>query len=649
MGRGICLLRFFLLGVLLVASIAVSSQRLSAQAGGASQSASLVLHNGKVITVDANFSMAQAVAVRGNKIIAVGGNADVLKLAGPDTQVIDLKGRSVIPGLIDTHRHMYGAAEADYGGNFTPRQLHRYLIDFRGVENKEDVLNQIQGWMQKYSFPPGEWLYFSSAVGLSGTEEAGAQNAKILFNDLNRYELDKVAPNNPMILSLGIPDFNGILVNSKAIDIIWKDYGDFLKRNGRYWIDQSGRPEGHLESPATRLALYYSYNRESEVLGQLYKWDAEELDSMGLITISTRLPRDSVAAYQWLAKRGELGIRVSAGQIENFGTFADPRKQLKEAAKLLNAQDDWVWFSSVSPSSIDGSTSRACTNQKRVGTWTAIDSWYPVGQCYLDQEFRGAAGKAAPIQGNYFKDWLFASAETGARFANTHVAGDRAVNLLVTTMEDIQKKFGRDATKGWASDHCTLVDPADFKRIARVGLVMSCLVANSVDNSEGIAKAYGDKVANTFLSPLKSMMEAGVKVVFETDRNSYVWEDLVKAVTRKDNKGNVWAPQERVDRATALKMATLWAADYVLKPDKLGSIESGKLADLVVLDRDYLTVPEDEIGKLQPQLTVVDGKIVFVHTDFSKEYSLQPDGAVVSTYQDLIKRRNRMRGVSLGG
>lgn len=609
----------------------------------------MILHNGKIITVDANFSIAQAVAVQGDKILSVGNEAEVMKLAGPNTQVIDLKGRSVIPALIDTHRHMYSAAEADYGANFTPRDLHRYLVDFRGINNKDDVLHEIKAWMDKYNFPPGEWLYFQSAVGLSGAEEAGQNNAKILFNDMNRYELDKVTPNNPAILSLGIPDFNGILVNSKAIDIIWPKYGDFLKRNGRFWIDKGGKPEGHLESPATRLALYYSYDRPPEVMSALYKLGADELDSMGLVTISTRLPRDAVAGYKMLEQKGTLGIRVSAGQIEDFGTFADPRKELKEAAKLLDAKDDWVWFSSIAPSSIDGSTSRACTNQKRVGTWTAIDSWYPVGQCYLDQEFRGAAGKAAPISGNYFKDWLLASAETGARFANTHVAGDRAVSLLVTTMEDIQKKDGPQATKGWASDHCTLVDPTDFKRIAKVGLTMSCLVGNSVDSSEGISVAYGERVANTFPSPLKSMLDAGVKVVFETDSDNYIWEALGKAVTRKDKKGKVWGPQERVDRGTALRMATRWAADYVLKGDKLGSIEAGKLADLVVLDKDFMSIPDDDIGKLQPQLTMVGGKIFFVHTDFSKEYNLAPPGAVLSTYADLIKRRNRMRGVSQGG
>ena len=111
-------------------------------------------------------------------------------------------------------------------------------------------------------------------------------------------------------------------------------------------------------------------------------------------------------------------------------------------------------------------------------------------------------------------------------------------------------------------------------------------------------------------------------------------------MTRKDRDGNVWGAQEKLDHATALKMTTIWAAEYILKPDKLGSIEKGKLADLVVLDKDYMTISDEDVAKIQPQLTVFDGNIVFVHTAFSQEYNLRPAGAVISTYQELMKRRN---------
>ena len=134
----------------------------------------------------------------------------------------------------------------------------------------------------------------------------------------------------------------------------------------------------------------------------------------------------------------------------------------------------------------------------------------------------------------------------------------------------------------------------------------------------------------------------------------FVWEGWVAgviraAVTRKDRKGKVWAPQEKVDRPTALRMIKQWAADYVLKGDRLGSIEKGKLADLVVLDRDYMTIPEDDIGKVQSLITVWDGKPVFLDTAFSAEYNLKPANATISTYKDLVKRRVQRAGVSTGG
>src|SRR6266404_1546846 len=157
--------------------------------------ADLVLHNGKILTVDAGFSTAQAVAISGNQIAAVGSNQDVLKLAGANTQVIDLKGRTVIPGLIDTHRHIY--EQENYDGKLTPEQQRNYPVDWRGVTSTQDVLNQIKGIMDKYKFKPGEWIYFTNRLSFMGAANSGGvDQSKILFNDLTRWELDKVTPNN---------------------------------------------------------------------------------------------------------------------------------------------------------------------------------------------------------------------------------------------------------------------------------------------------------------------------------------------------------------------------------------------------------------------------------------------------------------------
>jgi len=368
-----------------------------------------------------------------------------------------------------------------------------------------------------------------------------------------------------------------------------------------------------------------------------------------LTTIDTRLPRDTVAAYKLLESKGELTFRVGVGEIEPFGNVTD-FKNMKTYAKEIGSGDDMIWVTGVGPTAVDGVTSRACTNLKRTGTLTVIDSWFPMGQCHVDSEYKGSPKRAAAPSDNYFRNWVMASGRDGVRFANVHVAGDRAAGTLLNLVEDIQKQYGKNATKNWAFDHCDMVDPKDFKRIAATGIVMSCYVLHSVNGSPLIAQAYGEQVANVYPSPMKSMLDAGGRVVMESDSNSYIWQDLEAAVTRKDRKGKVWAAQERVDRPTALRMMTSWAADYVLKGDKLGTIEKGKIADILVLDKDYLTVPADDIHTIQPQVVVFDGKIRFVHTQFAQEYNLHPQGALVSNYADLIKQRKfREGGTAFGG
>jgi predicted amidohydrolase YtcJ len=132
------------------------------------------------------------------------------------------------------------------------------------------------------------------------------------------------------------------------------------------------------------------------------------------------------------------------------------------------------------------------------------------------------------------------------------------------------------------------------------------------------------------------------------DHDGYTWHDIEVFITRKDAKGKVWGPQERVDHATALKMITRWAAEYVLKPDKIGSIEPGKLADLVVLNQDYMTVPDEQVSETQSRMTILNGRIAYIHKDLAQEYNLRPAGAIISTYEELKARRNPF-GFSAGG
>lgn len=622
----------------IIGLLAFSAPRLGAQQSSAVP-ADIILHNGKILTVDPQFSTVQAVAIQGDKIEAVGGNQDILAMAGPNTLKIDLKGRTVIPGLIDTHIHLHNYAESVYGTKLTPQELHRYLVDWRGVRSKADVLNQIKGLMDKYKFKPGQWIYFVNQLSFTGGGGDPAM-AKILYDDITRWDLDAITPDNPIALSLGIPDFNGFLLNSKAIDIVWNKmgYADSIKKYGRFWIDQGGRPDGHVEPPASRVVNQFTLDRDPAVMAPVMKMYNDELAASGLTTVSTRLPQEMVKTYQLLIDQGKMTLRLSYGREEVFGTLKTPLSDLKKYEGVVGSGTDMLWVTSIAPTAVDGASTRACTNQKRISAYGAIDSWWPLGQCETDDEFNGAARRAAKIPGNYFKDWIMAEGARGVRFANTHVAGDRSVANILDMIEKIQQQYGAQATRGWAFDHCFMVNVKDLPQAARLGVTFSC-APKYIQSGASVAAAYGDKVANTFIDPVKSMLDNKVNVVFETDRDIYEWYDFGLLFTRKDRKGKVWGAHEKVDRASALKMATSWAADYVLKPDKLGSLEPGKLADMVVLDKDYMTIPDDEVQNIRPQLTLLGGKIIFVNPSFSTEYNLKPTGAIIESYDDLVKRR----------
>jgi predicted amidohydrolase YtcJ len=614
---------------------------LTSAPGLVAQQVDLLLHNGKILTVDANFSTAQAVAITGNRITAVGRDADILPLAGPRTTKLDLKGRTVVPGLIDTHLHITGPG--DYMEPLPPERLRNYSIDWRGVSKKEDVLNQIRGLMAKYKPPKGEWIAFSNQLSFSGVggDIAPRKNqAKILYDEMTRYDLDQVMSDNPAMLTMGVPDENLLFVNSAAIDILWGRHGDFIRKYGRYWIDNSARPDGHLEPPATRLMLnlYAPKLLPTDMAPGIQKL-LEELSAQGHTTISTKIRVNGSDAYKLLEKQGTQPVRLGYGAGWDFFGSVESMDQLQQFANQIGTGTDINWITSVAPSSVDGASTRACTNQKRDREFGPIDQWFPLGQCHTDGEYRGGSNRPANIAGNYFQDWIMAMPKYNLRLANDHVAGDRSVANLLGMIERLQAQYGADGTKNWAFDHCTLVDPKDFARAAKLGVMFSCAPKYIQSVAPNAAESYGPQVANTFVVPVASLIKAGARVVYEADRDTYVWEDLELFLTRKDEKGKVWGPQEKLDKVTTLKTVTRWAAEYVLKPDKIGSIEVGKLADLAVLDRDYLNTPDEQVSDIKALLTVMDGKVRFVDTNFSAEYNLKPTGAVVGTFESLKARR----------
>ena len=219
------------------------------------------------------------------------------------------------------------------------------------------------------------------------------------------------------------------------------------------------------------------------------------------------------------------------------------------------------------------------------------------------------------------------------------------MTLFLRYIAEAQEQFGPASTRNWASDHCVMVNPADLPQAAKLGVRFSCY-PGAVNGAAEVAANWGEEVAQEFAAPLKSMIDNGIRISYEGEGAPHVWAGLYAFLTRKDREGKVWGSDQKIDRATALKMATKGGAEYVLKLDKLGSIEKGKMADMLVLDRDFMTIPDDDVPNIRPLVTVFDGKLGCVHKRFSEENNLKPAGAVISTYEDL---KRAAAGSATGG
>jgi predicted amidohydrolase YtcJ len=228
-------------------------------------------------------------------------------------------------------------------------------------------------------------------------------------------------------------------------------------------------------------------------------------------------------------------------------------------------------------------------------------------------------------------DFLRAAAKYGFRISGMHSGGDRGVNTFLELVEKLAKEYPDIVERRWVIDHCRYVTAEQAKRAKNLGIIFSCGPKYIYDGELGDVGAYsiiyGEKTAADVVVPLRTLLDSGARTTLQLDQHGFhPFLALQVAVTRKDVTGKVWGPQQRVTRREALYMYTRWAAEYVLRENQLGSIQLKKYADFVVLSQDYLTVPEDQIGMIDPLLTVVGGRIVYTQAEFAASAGLPQVG-----------------------
>jgi len=547
----------------------------------AAAQADLILHNGKVVTVDSAFSIREAVAIEGNHIKLVGTNKAVLALRGPKTTVIDLKGKTLLPGLIDAHVH---------------------AIDSGVSEMKEklpifDSIATIQSWVKEKAktTPKGEWILVPRTLPPRLKE----------MRFPNRADLD-VVTDHPVA-------FDGSYVwgaNTMALKVSGITRDTPNPPGGEVVKGEDGEPNGILRNAARLLKRPVKAVpiTEAERLAGLEKMLDLYL-AAGLTTVGDRaVTEEDVRIYEKLKATKGLGTRVVLTWRVNAGKpIEEIEKEIRSSKWRRGQGDEWLSFGTLKVT-LDGGQS--------VGTAYQRMPYGPFGRQLYGQTNPDARGTLF-IEPAKLKR-IFAAARDMGWQLTAHVQGGAAIDNLLDAFEALDKEKPIAPTRSHIM-HGSFMSREAIDRTKKMGILYDAQPDWLHFDVPALEQVFGYQNMRYFF-PLRSIIDAGIPVAGGSDHmmghdkrtavNPYdPFFNMWQAITRKTTQGKVIYPQERITRVEALRMWTTWAAYMEFSEKTKGSIEAGKLADLVVIDRDYLTCPEDDIKKIDPVMVILDGKI----------------------------------------
>jgi predicted amidohydrolase YtcJ len=546
--------------------------------------ADLILHNGKVVTVDPEFSIRQAVAVKAGKIVAVGASQTVLAERGPHTRVIDLHGRMVLPGLFDSHVHPLSAG----------------LSEFRAPLPPLDSLPAVQSYIRAMAAktPKGQWIVVPRTFPTRLSE----------LRMPTRTDLD-VDADHPVAFDASYV----WIVNSLALKMsnITRDTAD--PPGGEIVKDKNGEPNGILKNAQSLLKM----NR-SETAGFT---EAEKLQALqdqlrrymlaGLTSINDRaVDAEQIALYRKLKAAGRLPIRAAlTWRPQATPPTATLVKEVNAANYHTNMGDDWLKFAAFKLTLDGGMT---------IGTAFQRYPYGPFGKQLYGKTNPDDRGQLF-IPPDKLLTVMRAARNRGWQLT-THDQGGGAVDAWLDCLEALDKEKPIRETRSFVM-HASFQSPQAIARMKKMGVLADTQSQWLYHDGEALEKVFGAEGMRYFF-PLRSYLDAGIIVAAGSDHmighdknrsvNPYnpflsMWIE----VARKTDRGRLIHPEEKITRVEALKTHTIWGAYMQFSEKQKGSIEPGKLADMVVIDRDFLACPEDQLKDIQPLMTILDGKVVF--------------------------------------
>ncbi len=532
--------------------------------------ADMIFKNGVVVTVDSANSLCEAVAVKGNRIVYVGDNAGAEMWLGPDTSVIDLAGRALLPGFIDSHMHLGMTG-----------QNAAVIIDCNS--NKVTSISQIQQKIREAAAkaPKGAW------IKATGYEQSKLKEGRHPTRD----ELDEAAPDNPVQLTrccLHMGVYNTLALKAGGVT------GPEMFAPGEVVVDENGRMTGLLKETACTYMWDKVIYTKDEYL-RSFKAANDILLSYGVTSMhdGSFYGEETIGLYQDACRNGIIKVRMYNLLYHAYGK----KKTIEWVNDFISTGihgglgDDHFRLGHVKIL-IDGSTSGpSCATSQPYSHDPALKGI----QLYTQEE----------------ADDIIIKAHNAGFNVSAHAVGDVAVDVILTAIERAMAQNPRPCRH--RIEHCGIINENLLSRIKKAGIVPVPNPGFFNENAEIYVKYYGDRV--NWMFPLRSYLDNGITAALGSDSPVIEADPMIGlygALTRADKcSGIVAGKDQRIGIMDAIRMYTYNGAYASLEEKIKGSIEPGKLADLVILSGNILDTPVEELKSLKADMTVIDGQIVY--------------------------------------
>ena len=532
----------------------------------------MILFNGKIVTVDAEFSYAEALAITGERFSTVGSSEEILAMVGPDTEQIDLVGRTVFPGLMDNHLHNAGGGPG---------------VDLSRTRTMEEALDAIAARVAESE--AGELI-------LTNRDWHEAQLAEQRLP--LRRDLDAVAPDNPVIVIRGGHEY---ILNSLALSRWNIDETTASPEGGQISLYPDGTLNGELLDRARLLVDLPpapEQTLDEQIEDRLAQY--ERLHAAGLTSI--RHPSGSIEEYrllQEMQRRGELTMRIThLLRLRDVNNPDEIRQRLETWDVQPREGDEWMKNGGIKLG-VDGGFEGGWMREPYAAPWDQDGTYYGINTTEPENYLM-------TVQELNRLQWP----------VSTHAVGDAAIDLVL----DVYEKVNAEQSivgKRWSIEHGFIPAMDHFPRIRNLGLTISAqnhlyVAGPSLDKYWGRARA-------DWVTPVRTYLDENIPVSGGTDASVVPFPPLwvlYHFITRDTITGGVFGADQAITREEAVRLTTISNAHLTFEEDSKGSIESGKLADLVVLADDIMTCPETCIRDADVVMTMVGGKIVYENPNY---------------------------------